>query len=71
MGQFERALGHFGVALTSLWGDFGVMLWSLRASGGALGSRWGRFKFTLGAVGGHCTHMNLASGHFGIALGLL
>ena len=40
------------MALTSLWDDFGVMLWSLCASGGALGSRWGRFEFTLGAFGG-------------------
>ena len=66
------------MALASLWGDFGVMLWSLYAFGGAVGSHWcifetlwNRFGFTLGAFGGHCAHMNVASGYFAVALGLL
>ena len=53
------AFEHFGVALASRWGDFGVMLWSLWASGAALrlhwgtfGSLWDHFGFTLGAFGG-------------------
>ena len=65
------------MALASLWGDFGVMLGSLWASGSALGSHGGisgsvqdHFAFTLNASGGHCGHMNVASGHFGVALAL-
>ena len=43
------ALGHFGVIVASLWGDFGVMWETLWAYGGAIGSPW----VTLGLL---CPH---------------
>ena len=46
------AFEHFGVALALFWGDLGVMLWSLCASGAALGSLCDPLGFTLGAFGG-------------------
>ena len=78
MGHFEMASEHFGVALASLWGDFGVMLWSLCAFGAALGSHLCTFGFLCDPFGGysvcfwvHRGHMSVASGHFGVVLGLL
>ena len=59
-------------------GNSGLMLGLLWAYGGAfkslwptLGSLWDHFKDTLGAFGDHCGHMEVASGHFGVALGSL
>ena len=48
------ALGHFGVIVASLWGDFGVMWGALRAYGGAIGSPWGYFGATLPPLWERC-----------------
>ncbi len=62
--QYE---GESGLMLRSLWayGDAFGSLWP------SLGLLWDHFKVTLGAFGGHCGRMNVALGHFGIALGSL
>ena len=49
LGVSVRGFGHFGMALGSVWGGFAVMLWSLWASGGAVGSH-GHFWHTLGPL---------------------
>ena len=57
--------GHSGLMLGSLWaygGTFGS-LWA------TLGLLWTHFKVTLGAFGGHCGRMEVASEHVGVALG--
>ena len=58
--------------------DFGVMLGSLWAYGGAFGSLWatlgllwGHFKHTVGKSGGHFWRMKVALGGFGVVLGPL
>ena len=59
-------------------GDSGLMLGSLWAYGGTLGSLWatlgllwGCFKVTLRAFRNHCGHMKVALGGFGVVLGSL
>ena len=48
-------MGHFGIALGSLWGHFGVTL-------GHFGVTLGHFGVTLGSLWG-------TLGHFGVTLG--
>ena len=58
--------------------DFGVMLGSLWAYGGAFGSLWatlgllwGHFKLIVGESGGHFWRMKVALGGLGMVLGSL
>ena len=77
-GHSGVALGHFGVIVALIWGEFGVMWGACRAHGGAIGSPWVDlgllwlyFGSVVGSLLGYESGFGGLGGCFGVILSSL